>query len=50
MHWFDRSKCKEQAKDDLVLKMNNIVPSAVLIEIAFQTAEAKRREQIGGVA
>jgi hypothetical protein len=44
MHWFDRTKCQEQAKDDLVLKMSNIVPSAVLIEIAFQTAEAKRRE------
>lgn len=52
MHWFDRRKCREQAKDDLVLKMNNIVPSDVLIEIAFQTVEAKRREreQIGGVA
>jgi hypothetical protein len=50
MHWFERQKCKERAKDDLVLKMNNIVPSDILIEIAFQTAEAKRREQIGGVA
>lgn len=50
MHWFNRRKCREQAKDDLVLKMNNIVPTDILIEIAFQTAEAKRREQIGGVA
>lgn len=50
MHWFDRRKCREQAKDDFVLKMNNIVPSDILIEIAFQTAESKRRNQIGGVA
>jgi hypothetical protein len=50
VHSFDRRKCREQAKDDLVLKMNNVVPSDILIEIAFQTAEAKRREQIGGVA
>lgn len=50
MHWFDRQKCKEQAKDDLVLKKSNIMPSDVLIEIAFQTAEMKRRERIGGVA
>lgn len=50
MLWFDRTKCQEQAKDDLVLKKNNIAPSAVVIEIAFQTAEAKRRERIGGVA
>lgn len=50
MHWFDRQKCRELAKDDLVLQMKNIVPSDILIEIAFQTAEAKRREQIGGVA
>lgn len=50
MHWFDRRKCREQAKDDIVLKMSNIVPSDILIEIAFQTAEAKRRERIGGVA
>lgn len=51
MHWFDRRKCRELAKDDHVLKMNKIpTPSDVLIEIAFQMAEAKRREQIGGVA
>lgn len=50
MHWFDRRNCREQAKDDFVLKMNNIVPSDILIEIAFQTAESKRRNQIGGVA
>jgi len=50
MHWFDRPKCQEQAKDDVLLKKKNIVPSAVLIEIAFQTAKSKRREQIVGVA
>jgi len=50
VHWSDRPKCLIQAKDDLVLKMSNIVPSDVLIEIAFQTAEAKRRERIGDVA
>lgn len=44
MHWFDRRKSQKQAKDDIELKMNNIVPSDMLIEIAFQTAEAKRRE------
>lgn len=51
MHWFDRRKCREQAKDDIVFKINNIpTPSDVLIEIAFQIAQAKRRERIGGVA
>lgn len=50
MYWFDRRKCREQAKDDFVLKMNNIVPSDVVIEIAYQKAEARRRERIGGVA
>jgi hypothetical protein len=50
MHWFDRRKCYQQAKDDFVLKMNNVMPTDVLIEIAYQRAEAKRREQIGGVA
>lgn len=52
IHWpLDRRKCREQAKDDVVLKMNNIPPpSDILIEIAFQAAEAKRRELgIGGV-
>jgi hypothetical protein len=50
MHWFDRRKCREQAKDDLFLMMNNIAPTNIVIEIAFQIAEAKRREGIGGVA
>ncbi len=50
MYWLDRRKCRDQAKDDFVLKKNNIVPSDILIEIAFQLAEAQRREQLGGVA
>lgn len=50
MHWFDRRKCREQAKDDIILKNHNIVPSDVVIEIAYQEAEAKRRERIGGAA
>lgn len=50
MHWFDRRKCREQAKDDFVLKMNNVTPTDVVIEIAYQRAESKRREQIGGAA
>lgn len=50
MHWFDRRKCREQAKDDHVLKMNNVTPMDVVIEIAFQRAESKRRERMGGAA
>lgn len=47
---FDRRFCRELAKDDLILKTHNIVPSDVVIEIAFQKAEIRRRERIGGVA
>jgi hypothetical protein len=50
MHWLDRRKCREQAKDDVVLKMNNVTPTDVVIEIAYQRAELKRRERIGGAA
>lgn len=50
MHWFDRRKCRDQAKDDHVLKMHNVTSTDVVIEIAFQIAESKRREGIGGAA
>ena len=45
---FDRRFCRELVKGDFTLKANNIVPSDVVIEIAYQKAEAKRRERIGG--
>lgn len=47
---FDRRFCRELAKDDVILKTHNIDPSDVVIEIAYQKTEAKRRERIGGVA
>lgn len=46
----DRWFCRELAKDDFILKAHNIVPSDVVIEIAYQRAETKRRERIGGAA
>lgn len=50
VHSFDRRLCREKAKDDIVLKMNNIAPTDIVIEIAFQKAESKQRERIRGVA
>lgn len=48
---FDRRFCRELAKDDLILKIHNIAPSDVVIEIAYQKSDVKRRERIiGGVA
>lgn len=47
---FDRRFCRELAKDDVILRTHNIVPSDVVIEIAYQKAEVKRRERIGGAA
>jgi hypothetical protein len=45
----DRRFCRELSKDDFALKAHNIVPSDVVIEIAYQRAEVKRRERVGGV-
>ncbi|MDD2838447.1 MAG: hypothetical protein PHX59_05775 [Sulfuricurvum sp.] len=45
----DRRFCRELAKDDFILKTSNIIPSDIVIEIAYQKAEVKRRERVGGV-
>lgn len=49
-HIFSRKICFERAKDDFTLMQNDIKPTTMTIEIAFQKAEAQRRERIGGVA
>lgn len=49
-HIFSRKECLERAKDDFTLKLSNIKPSDMLIEIAYQNAETKRQFTIGGAA
>lgn len=49
-HMFSRKICFERAKDDFTLMQNNIKLTTMTIEIAYQKAEGKRRERIGGAA
>lgn len=43
--YFSRKYCRDRAIEDFVLKMNNIQPSDVAIEIAFQKAQEIRDQK-----